>query len=98
VFKVIVQQLFQVYRNFGGHFFFSAIFTEAEECTIYQMIDFFLFINTGPLFNVFRSQVLELLLLFLAAILENGGYKPSDTFAEVAPSKLLFFVFLRFKP
>jgi len=33
----------------------------------------------------------------VAAILENGGYNPSDTFADVAPSKLFFWVFLRFQ-
>jgi len=35
--------------------------------------------------------------VFVAAILENGGYNPSDTFAEVAPSKSIFLVFLRFQ-
>jgi len=34
----------------------------------------------------------------VAAILENGVYKPSDTLAEVALSKLLCLVFLRFQP
>jgi len=33
----------------------------------------------------------------MAAILENGGYNPSDTFAEVALSKLFVLVFLRFQ-
>jgi len=51
VFKVLVQQLYQVYDNFGGHFVFSAIYNNAEECPIYQMIDLFLVIKIS-LINV----------------------------------------------
>jgi len=51
VFKVLIQQLYQVYGNFSGHFAYSAVINYADDCPIYQMIDFFRVIKIG-LINV----------------------------------------------
>jgi len=95
VFKVLVQQLYRVYGNFGGHFVFTAIFNEVEECRIYQMLDFFLVMKIG--LNNVCVQMTGFRVITVIVFSWRPYWKmadTSDTFADVALWKLFFWIFL----
>ena len=74
------------------------LFFNIQTCAIAQMKVFLMLYNNGLILLYWKMQARGSKWpkrIMQAAILENGGYRPSATNIELAPSKILIYTLIR---